>query len=219
MVKYEPSRDPAATPDPPDLPNAPALRFLRSEAADPPVTVIRDIRVKPGAGGRFELLMGALIAEATRQPGHLGATVLRPHGATGGGGAGPDRGTYRFVYKFDKRSNLVAWHSSRTRAELFEPIAELVASDRFEEYPGLETWFDLPPHVIPPKWKTTLMSWAAIYVLVVALSYILQALEVKLPIPLGALVLTGIIVPLVAYVVGPMLGRALRGWLHAGAKH
>lgn len=190
----------------PDIP--PALQFLRTDDADPPVTVIREIRVRPGSEGRFELLMGALIAEATRQPGHLGATVLRPR-------ADADRGVYRFVYKFDKRSSLIAWHSSTTRAELFNPIAELVTSDRVDEYQGLETWFDLPAHVVPPKWKTTLMSWAAIYVLVVALSYIMQAMKLKLPIPLAGLVLTGIIVPLVAYVVGPMLGRLLRNWLHA----
>lgn len=192
--------------------DSPALGFLRTDAADPPVTVIRDIRVRPGAENRFEQLMGVLIAEATSQPGHLGATVLRPLG----GVDGVDRSAYRFIYKFDKRSNLLAWHASRTRAEFFAPIAELIRSDHFEEYPGLETWFDLPPHVAPPKWKTTLMSWAAIYVLVVALSYIMHTLEVKLPIPIAALVLTGIIVPLVAYVVGPFLGRVLRGWLHAG---
>lgn len=193
--------------------DSPALRFLRTDAADPPVTVVRDFRVRPGAEGRFELLMGVLIAEATSQPGHLGATVLRPVR----GADGVDRGAYRFVYKFDKRSNLLAWHSSKMRADLFAPIAELVKSDHFEEYPGLETWFDLPPDAVPPKWKTTLMSWAAIYVLVVAMSYTLQALNVKLPIPLAALVLTGVIVPLVAYVVGPWMGRVLRGWLHAGS--
>ncbi|MDX9911417.1 MAG: antibiotic biosynthesis monooxygenase [Phycisphaerales bacterium] len=195
-----------------DFTNPPdALRFLRSDAADPPVTVIRDIRVRAGSEGRFELLMGALIAEATLQPGHLGATILRPQGR--GDGHPP---TYRFIYKFDSRSNLVAWHDSDARARLFEPIAELVHTDRFAEYPGLETWFELPPEFKPPKWKTTLMSWAAIYVLVVVLSYVMQLLELRLPIPIGALVLTGVIVPLVAYVVGPILGKLLRGWLHAG---
>lgn len=198
-----------------DTPNAAALRFLRSDAADPPVTVIRDIRVKPGSEGRFELLMGVLIAEASRQPGHLGATVLAPSRSPADHG----NRAYRFVYKFDTRSNLIAWHASRTRAELFEPIAELVVSDRFEEYPGLETWFDLPGHVVPPKWKTTLVTWAAIYTLVVALSYLLRAMQLTFPIPIGALVTTGVIVPLVAYVVGPLLGKMLRGWLHAGLEH
>lgn len=195
--------------NPTSRPDAPALRFLISEIPDPPVTVVREIRVRPGAEGRFELLMGALIAEATRQPGHLGATVLRPRT--------PQADTYRFIYKFDARSNLEAWHTSPLRRELFAPIVELIVSERFEEYPGLETWFDLPAHLVPVKWKATLISWAAIYVLVVALSYALRALKLSFPIPITALILTGIIVPLVAYVVGPLLGRVLRGWLHTGA--
>jgi antibiotic biosynthesis monooxygenase (ABM) superfamily enzyme len=194
------------------LPNdAPALRFLRSDARDPPVTVIRDIRVKPGAEGRFELLMGVLIAEATQQPGHLGATVLRPTARP----EAPSDSVYRFVYKFDKRSSLLDWHASPKRAELFQPITELILHDSFQEYPGLETWFDLPTGSVPPRWKTTLMSWAAIYVLVVAFSYTMRGMGLNLPIPLGALLLTGVIVPLVAYAIGPLLGRLLHGWLHA----
>jgi|GEM_PF-94825 len=199
------------TPQPPPPVGSEPLGFLRSDAADPPVTVIRDIHVRAGSEAVFEKLMGALIAEATRQPGHLGATVLRPT-------AGPTSpGFYRFVYKFDKRSNLLAWHGSETRARLAAPVVEHVVSDRFSEYPGLETWFDLPGRAAPPKWKTTLMTWAAIYVLVVAVSYTLRALQVALPIPVASLVLTGIVVPLVAYVVGPLLGRVLHRWLHAGA--
>lgn len=198
--------------------NSTRLDFLRSDAADPPVTVVRDIRVKAGEEGRFELLIGALIAEASLQPGHLGATVLRPP-TQAGTPSNTENATYRFVYKFDKRSNLEAWHTSTTRAELFRPIAELVVDDSFEEVPGLETWFDLPSHSPPPKWKTTLMSWATIYVLVVALSYSMKAMKLTFPIPITGLILTGIIVPLVAYVVGPALGKLLHGWLHAGSDH
>ena len=189
-------------------PGSPALHFPRTDAADPPVTVIREIRVRPGTEGQFELLMGALIDEAARQPGHLGSTVVRP---TGPGSA------YRFVYKFDRRSNLIAWHTSETRARLFEPIAGLVAADHPSEHPGLETWFDLPKHFTPPKWKTTLMTWAGIYAIVVTVSYTMRSLGLHLPIPVGALILTGIVVPLMAYVVGPLMGRVLRRWLNAGA--
>ncbi len=172
------------------------------------------MRVQPGTEGRFELLMGALIAEATRQPGHLGATIIRPRGSRTG-----DDAHYRFVYKFSTRSSLQAWHASELRARLFEPIAELVLLDRFTEYPGLETWFDLPPEFRPPKWKTTLMSWAAIYLLVLVFSYLIRSMNLGLPLPLSALLLTGIVVPLVAYVVGPVLGRLLHGWLHAESPH
>ncbi len=186
-----------------------SLDFLSSGEPDPPVTVIREIRVRAGSTPAFETLMSGLIAEAARQPGHLGATVVRPDRQR------PDD-AYRFVYKFDRRSNLEAWHRSETRARLFAPIEAMVESERFETYPGLETWFELPHAALPPRWKTTLMSWAAIYVLVVIVSYGLQALHFQAPVPIRALVLTAIVVPLVAYVFAPWLGRLLHGWLHAG---
>lgn len=184
-----------------------SLEFLYPDEVDPPVTVIREIRVRPGNAPVFESLMHHLIAEAARQPGNLGATVVRP-----------DRqrqdDTYRFVYKFDRRSNVEAWHRSETRARLFAPVEALVESDCFETYPGLETWFELPGVPLPPRWKTTLMSWAVIYVLVVAASYALQALRFEAPIPIRVLVLTVIVVPLVAHLFAPWMGRFLHGWLH-----
>jgi hypothetical protein len=56
--------------------------FLRSDEDDPLVTVIREIRVQPGKEAEFEELMPRLIAEAKRQLGHLGATVVRPDSST-----------------------------------------------------------------------------------------------------------------------------------------
>jgi len=186
------------------------LPFLRSDEADPPVTVIREIRVRPGREAAFEDLMGLLIAGAARAPGHLGATVVR---------ADPRRpgDAHRFVYKFDRRSNLEAWHGSDTRAHLFAPIEPLIESDRFEAYPGLETWFELPGASTPPRWKTTLMSWAAIYPVVVIVSYAMHALRFEAPIPIRALVLTAVVVPVVAYLLAPQLGRLLHAWLHVGS--
>jgi antibiotic biosynthesis monooxygenase (ABM) superfamily enzyme len=185
-----------------------SLEILYSDEHDPPVTVIREIRVRPGNEPAFESLMHHLIAGAARQPGNLGATVVRPDRQS-------QDGTYRFVYKFDRRSKLEAWHRSESRARLFAPVESLVESDCFETYPGLETWFELPGVALPPRWKTTLMSWAVIYVLVVAASYALQALRFEAPIPIRVLVLTVIVVPLVAHVFAPWMGRLLHGWLHA----
>lgn len=188
----------------------PPVQFLRSDDPDPPVTVIREIRVKPGHESKFEALMAQLMTEAIRQPGHLGATVVRPQ---------MEGHSYRFIYKFDRRSNLESWHASGLRARLVAPIASLVEWDRFDQYPGLETWFNLPPApsgAAPPKWKTTLMSWAAIYPLVLAGSYAMKALRIAAPLPVQVLILTAVVVPLVAYVVAPRLGLLLHRWLYAG---
>ena len=178
---------------------------------DPAVTVIREIRVRPGSEAVFEDLMSRLIAEAGRQPGHLGASVVRPDPHRPGD-------AHRFIYKFERRSQLESWHHSEARARLFAPIEALVESDRFEAHPGLETWFELPGVSLPPRWKTTLMSWAAIYAVVLAVSYALQALRFEAPLPIRALVLTVIVVPTVAYVLAPWLGRVLHGWLYAGSE-
>lgn len=181
--------------------------FLRSDAADPPVTVIREFRVRTGGEVDFERLMSLLVNEAIRQLGHLGAMVLRPH---------YEGDTYRFVYKFEKRSQLVAWHGSELRASLIAPVKALIEFDKVNEYPGLETWFDPPGTIPPPKWKTTLLSWAAIYLLVLAISYAMRVLGLALPLPIRLLIGSAIVVPLVAYGLGPWLGRAFHGWLHAG---
>jgi antibiotic biosynthesis monooxygenase (ABM) superfamily enzyme len=195
----------------PKLPPDSAPAFLRSNAPDPPVTVIREIRVKPGHDSAFEGLMARLMSEAGKQPGHLGSTVVRPQ---------LPGHAYRFIYKFDHRSNLEAWHASAQRAELAAPVAALVESDRFDQYPGLETWFDLPASpASPPKWKTTLMSWAAIYPLVLAGSYIMKGLHLTAPIPVQVFILTAGVVPVVAYLVAPWLGRVLHKWLYAGVQH
>ncbi len=150
------------------------------------------------------------MSEASAQTGHLGSTVVRPQMA---GHA------YRFIYKFDHRSNLDAWHSSGLRARLVAPIATLVEWDRFDKYPGLETWFNLPAapsHREPPKWKTTLMSWAAIYPLVLGGSYFMQAVNFSAPMAVQVFILTAAVVPLVAYLVAPWLGQVLHRWLYQG---
>ncbi len=183
--------------------------FLRSDEDDPPVTVIREIRVQPGKEAEFEKLMPQLIAEARRQLGHLGATVVRPYPLRAGD-------AYRFVYKLDHRSRLEAWHRSEERARLFAPIAALIVSDGFDTHTGLETWFELPGASTPPRWKTTLMTWSMIYVLVVIVSYVLQSFRFEAPIPIRALVLTGIVVPLVGFVFAPRMGRLFHGWLYKG---
>lgn len=181
------------------------LEFLRTDANDPPVTAVREIRVRRGQEGPFELLMGALMDEARRQTGHLGSTIIRPQ---------VPGEAYRFIYKFDRRSHIEAWHTSDLRATLFEPIRELVESDRTREYPGLETWFDLPGAAAPPKWKTTILSWLAIYPTVVAVLSVMHALKFEAPMPVRSLLLTAIVVPFAAFVAGPWMGRMFYGWLH-----
>lgn len=175
-----------------------------------PVSVVREIYVRPGKEQSFEREMNRLAHEAVSQPGHLGATVVRPATPTG---------PYRFIYKFDGQDNLQRWHASDVRARLWSPVAPLIVAEHLDTYEGLETWFDFPTTSTPPKWKTTLVSWLAIYPVALAVSYTMILVEFEAPPAIRTLVLTAVVVPVVAYLVAPHLSHLLHGWLHDNGKN
>ncbi len=104
-------------------PDTLAFLFAPEDAGDPPVTIVREIRVHPDQHAEFERLMGVVIREASRRPGHLGATVVAPapcsrrlsvHLQVRPGAPILRRGTRRMI-----------------GARLVEPLAALIESDRF----------------------------------------------------------------------------------------
>lgn len=177
--------------------------------SDPPVTATLEVRVKAGREAEFERGMHDLVQTGLAQPGHLGSTTLRPAKAGD---------PYRFIYKFDRRSNLIAWHQSETRQRLFAAVADTIDTSQDDHVEGLEAWFTFPgeaPAKVPPKWKTTLMTWTAIYPTALVISYGMHFAKFEGAIPLRVFVLTALVVPIVAYLVAPRLAKALHGWLHS----
>ena len=85
---------------------------------------------------------------------------------------------------------------------------------------GLETWFTLeglgvvPP---PPRWKMAATTWLAIYPAITLLLLLVQDLLAPFPVPLRTLLLTGLLVPLMTYLLMPAVTRMLRGWLYPTA--
>jgi antibiotic biosynthesis monooxygenase (ABM) superfamily enzyme len=65
----------------------------------------------------------------------------------------------------------------------------------------------------PPKWKFAVVVWIAIYPSITLLSYIIGDQLVALPIPLRTLLLTGILVPLMVFVLLPLLRKVLGNWM------
>lgn len=180
--------------------------------ADNPVTVLREMWAKPGHEKGLEDAMSALIRRGLEWPGHLGASVIRP--------AYPG-GPYRFVYKFDRRSNLEAWHASDARAERMLAVRPHLVQDRFEAFDGLEAWLNLPSSAShPPKWKTLLVNWVAIFPTVLLMGFLLsqslRLLDATLHPVAATAIVTGLTVPSVAFVTMPILTRLVRRWLQKG---
>ncbi len=171
------------------------------------VTAVRTMWVRERDRATFEAHMATLIREALAQPGHLGATMIRPLCADD---------AYRFLYRFRDAEAMDAWHRSALRRRLMIPIEPLVQREDLHAERDFFALF-LPaasPEISP--WRSTLLSWAAIYPCVVGCSALLAALGIDWPMPLQTLVVTAIVVPLVALVIGPGLARLLGGWLRPG---
>lgn len=66
----------------------------------------------------------------------------------------------------------------------------------------------------PSKWKFALMVWIAIYPSITVVQLTIGNQIVSLPLPLRTLIMTGILVPLMVYVLLPFLRKILGNWLN-----
>ena len=67
----------------------------------------------------------------------------------------------------------------------------------------------------PPTWKLMLLKWLGLFPLILIISYGLEWLNVK-PLWLKLLVETVILVPIINYVITPLMDSVFSEWLYAG---
>ncbi len=67
-----------------------------------------------------------------------------------------------------------------------------------------------------PVWKMALLTWLGLWPTVTAMMLGVRPRLEGLPVALQTLLLTAIIVPLMTWVVMPLLTRLFRGWLQPG---
>lgn len=176
-------------------------------AADPPVTVIRSRRVRPGQEATFEDIMRGFIAAAARFPGHEGATILRPIDR-----ADPE---YRVVFRFDHLSNLQRWDESVERKQWLRRMREVTESEASQELTGLEAFFPPQPDARPPsRHRMALLTWAVACPLATLIFALFGPWLMALPLPARTLLLTGVMIASMTYVLMPPVTRRLRPWLY-----
>ena len=67
----------------------------------------------------------------------------------------------------------------------------------------------------PPTWKLMLVKWLGLFPPLLAVAYGLQALEVE-PLWWKLVLETAVIVPLLNYVIAPLMDSLFSEWLYAG---
>lgn len=64
-----------------------------------------------------------------------------------------------------------------------------------------------------PRWKTALLVWLAIYPSITLLMLVFGEHLALLPVPLRTLVMTAVLVPLLVFVLLPLLHKWFGNWL------
>ncbi len=177
-------------------------------------TVVITHRVRESGHAGYEEWLKRVTPVCMSYPGHLDWQIIRPvAGVTT---------TYTVVIRFDRREHLEAWINSDDRRRLIAEVQPLLAKDDdFHIRSGLDFWFtpEGAKAQMPVRWKQMLVTWSAIYPLVLAVSWLVvpvlrRAGLAEWPL-VTTLIATGITVCLMTYVVMPRYTKLLKRWLFA----
>lgn len=67
----------------------------------------------------------------------------------------------------------------------------------------------------PPRYKQAIVSWLALYPVLTLLVFVLRPFVGELPLPVQTLIMTAILIPLMTWVLVPVMQRLLGSWLRA----
>jgi len=173
------------------------------------VTVVVSRRVFPGRERDYDDWVRQLVAAATQAPGNTGATMLIP--------APGKPGLSHVVLRFTDQPSVRAWEDSGIRKKLSREADAFSVMSR-QQATGMETWFSIPecPELAPPpRWKMSVVTFIAAYVLtVIIVPAELYFLE-SWPFPALNILTCVLLVGIMTYAVMPLFSRVIfRRWLY-----
>ena len=128
--------------------------------------------------------------------------------------------TYSIIIRYDSEQNLRNWMESDVRNQLIAKAQGLlIGKDEYRIQSGLDFWFipEGSKAKFPVRWKQFLITWSAIYPLVLGLPLVVIPLLRWLGLPdnhyLEVLLITAIIVYLMVYIIMPRYTKLVREWL------
>jgi hypothetical protein len=175
-------------------------------------TVVITHRVRLGKESQYDDWLNEIGPLCRSSEGLLDWQIIRPlAGLTA---------TYTVVLRFDTREHLQNWMSSEHRNRLIEKVKPILAKDDdFFIKSGLDFWFtpEGARAKVPVRWKQFLVTWSAIYPLVLVVPLIVLPLLRLLGIPqhhyLDTLLISGSVVSLMVYFVMPRYTKFVKRWL------
>jgi uncharacterized protein len=193
------------------------VRILTAEVGpvdktDDGATVVITHRVRDGQHAEYEKWLNEIGPKCRASAGFLDWQIIRPIIGVSA--------TYTVVIRFDTREHLERWINSQERKRLIEKAKPLLAKDDdFFVRSGLDFWFtpEGAKTKVPTRWKQFLVTWSAIYPLVLGTPLVILPILHQLGVPkdryVDTLVVTGVVVSLMIYVVMPRYTRLIQRWL------
>jgi uncharacterized protein len=175
-------------------------------------TAVITHRVRDGQQEGYEDWLNEIGPLCRSYPGHLDLQIIRPiPGLTA---------TYTVIVRFDTREHLQGWMSSQDRKRLIEQVRPLLAQDDdFFIRSGLDFWFtpEGARAKVPVRWKQFLVTWSAIFPLVLVIPLVVALGLRQLGVPqnhyLDLLLSTGLVVWVMVYLVMPHYTKLIQRWL------
>ncbi|MGB5056869.1 MAG: hypothetical protein WBO24_20930 [Nitrospirales bacterium] len=175
-------------------------------------TAVITHRVRDGQQEGYDAWLNEIGPLCRSYPGHLDLQIIRPiPGLTA---------TYTVIIRFDAREHLQKWMSSQDRKRLIEQVRPLLAQDDdFFIRSGLDFWFtpEGARAKVPVRWKQFLVTWSAIFPLVLVLPLVVALGLRQLGVPhnhyLDLLLSTGLVVWVMVYLVMPHYTKLIQRWL------
>lgn len=179
---------------------------------EPGATAVITHRVRSGHDADYNAWLNEISPVCRAFPGFLDLHLIRPvAGLTC---------TYTIVVRFDAEGHLSGWMYSPERRSLIAKARPFLArDDDFFVRSGLDFWFtpEGARTQLPVRWKQFLVTWSAIFPLVLGASLVVPGLFGVLRLPehpvLKTLAATGAVVFCMTYLVMPAYTRLLKRWL------
>jgi antibiotic biosynthesis monooxygenase (ABM) superfamily enzyme len=185
------------------------LRLRTRFGSDPttpiaePVTVTVARVVRPDRREAFERWAQDVLSLASRFPGNLGASLLRP---------GPGSSEYHLVYRFEDDESLAAWERSSERRSALAHVEEMVDDARYARVEGLESFFTRPARP-GPRWRLTVLTIAVVFAITSLFQLVVTPHLQGWPVEARLLLSAVVVVLLLGHVAMPLLTRWLARWL------
>jgi uncharacterized protein len=173
-----------------------------------PVTAVFSRRVRPGHEAEYQAVTQRAASLSREFPGHLSSTVIHAEGTR----------DYQTVYTFADPASMHRWIESDERHALMRELHEISEEpEKVEPLTGLETWFLLPKRTTlkpPPRWKMWLVSFVAVYPVVVVFQWLVAPSLADLPLLLRSAIFPLVLLSIMTFVLMPSATRIARRWLY-----